>query len=193
MDSSTGSLDIQLVLLSDGAHHIPVGDIDEPTLHIAVAETLEDWAIASTSDLTLSAGEYDRLPECGISVFRDGQPLTQPGCCATLSGAAALRDFLLEPTPGSHTLFTGHDVMQFVAVRLEPSNTHVEIVTTGPKDEEMSFRLTSEQAKALAHELSSDIETLINRVALALPSDIASQDRRLVAEYLLGLDGQRYW
>ena len=104
-----------------------------------------------------------------------------------------MHDFLLQPTPGKHTLFTGHDVMQFVAVRLAPSNTNVEILTIGPNGKETSFRLTSEQATALADELSSDIETLIGRVTLALPSDVLGQDRRSVAEYLLGMDGERYW
>ena len=193
MDSSTNSLDVRVVLLCDDAQYVRGNEVDEAALRVAVAATMDDWPLVSTSGLELSTRECDRLPECGISVFRDGLPLAVPGCCATLSGAAALRDFLLEPTPGSHTLFTGHDVMQFVAVRLEPSNTHVEIVTTGPNGEETSFRLTPEQAKALANELSSDIETLIDRVALALPSDVVSQDRRSIAEYLLGLDGQRYW
>ena len=93
----------------------------------------------------------------------------------------------------AHTLFTGHNVMQFVAVRLAPSNTNVEILTIGPNGEETSFRLTPEQATALADELSSDIEILIGRVTLALPSDVVNKDRRSVAEYLLGMDGERYW
>lgn len=176
------------------AHYTAFADLSDAELTRLAAEALNDWPSDAGTSVDLTQANYETIAECGVSVTHGGKLLAEPGCCSTLSGAIALRDFMRKPQVGTHTLFTGHDVDSFLQLRFDPANAEQIELLVGPNHESStSFYFSTSEAQALAATLTAEIDSAIERLSEVLPVSISNPDRGSVAEYLLGVEGVRFW